>query len=159
MPETVDIIDDTNGVKGVVDDNMSVLSVKLGELPLDSTLDDLMKSFLQQGSKMPEVVDIINDANEVMDTWVMEVVEDNRSVLSVNLGDLNLDSTPDDFMNSYQQYSDSQEVADGLAYGAFERDERDDFKKEDDDIPPPPSDLEMRAALYNDRRGSQSRCF
>ena len=140
----------------VIEDNMYVLSVNLGKLPLDLTLEDFMKSFLQRGSKMPEIVDIINDANEVMDTWVMEVVEDKRSVISVNLGDLNLDSTPDDFIKSYQQH----EVADGLAYdGAPVRDEREDFKKKDDDIPPPPTDLEMQAALCGDRRGSQSRCL
>ena len=67
------------------------------------------------------------------------------------------------------------------SYVALVRDEREDFKKEDDDIeellrnsptdvvtlsdsehnvtaaPPPPSDLDMRAALFGERRRSQSR--
>ena len=136
-----------------IEDNRSVMSVNLGEPSLDSTLDIFIKSFLQQESKMPEVVDIINDANEVMDTWVIEVVDHNISVLSVKLGDLTLDSTLDDFINSYQKHSDSGN------HVALVGDEREDFKKEDGDIPPPPTDLEMRAVLCGDRRGSQSRCL
>ena len=136
-----------------IEDNRSVMSVNLAERSLDSTLDVFIKSFLQQESKIPEVINILNDANEVMDTWVMEVVEDNISVLSVNLGDLTLDSTFDDFINSYQQHSDSGN------HVALVGDEREDFRKEDGDIPPPPTDLEMRAVLCGDRRGSQSRCL
>ena len=138
-----------------IEDNRSVMSVNLAERSLYSTLDVFIKSFLQQESKMPEVIDIINDADEVMDTWVMEVVEDNISALSVKLGDLTLDSTLDDFINSYQQ----QQHSDSGNHVALVGDEREDFKKEDGDIPPPPTDFEMRAVLCGDRRGSQSRCL
>ena len=43
-------------------------------------------SYLKQRHEMPEIVDIIDDEMEIVE-------EENRSVMSVNLGELTLDST------------------------------------------------------------------
>ena len=50
-------------------------------------------SYLKQRHEMPEIVDIIDDEMEIVE-------EENRSVMSVNLGELTLDSTLDSTLNS-----------------------------------------------------------